>query len=805
VRRRKFLKSIGATTAAVAGTTSVPARSFFNLGMLQRSSRSGGYVIEHAAFFDGTSGYLTRTFSSITDQKTWTFSVWVKRSRIIGALGGSNYTQYIFGSGGNTYGDGITFRYDALLKHVFDGEVAGVLESPGYYRDSSGWYHILVVCDTTQASSQIRTYVNGSEVIFTGTQPAQNYLTAFNTNTEHVIGVLKRGSANSYAIDTNYLFDGYMADVIFVDGQGLLPTNFGEFDSQTGEWGPKKFAGTYGTNGFHLDFSNTGNLGEDKSGNGNNWTVNGGVSQSVSTPGISVFGDSSCFCQWSHVIPFSQNGISEGGTRSSWPGSGNTFSVGNFVVNSGKWYFEGVPSASGGIALGVVPFRDGDAQISGFSYYQANLAWQYVEGASQGQHTVYGTSDVVAVALDCDSKTIQWYLNGSAVGSTYTLTQFPVAPLAYTNNVGGYYLQANFGARDLPGTTYSADAGGYFYHNPPANFKAMSTANLSESQVKRPSEHFGVALYTGNGTSQSVTGLDFQPDLVWIKNRTSSGTNPRIFDSLRGVTNRLLTDGTGVESSDPNGLTSFSSNGFVVGADNGSNESGSSIVAWCWKAGGASVANNDGTVVSQVSANTEAGFSIVSWSSSKNERIGHGLAAAPETILMKSRNVSDNWYWYTPLVDGSNDFLLLNETSAKADSGFGGPTSTDFGSRSASANYIAYCWHSVDGYSKFGSYTGNGDVDGPFVYLGFRPAFFMWKRTDTTGNWNILDSFRDSNNPGLKTLQPNLSDSEFTIETIDLLSNGVKIKNTWADLNALGGSYVYAAFAEVPLKYARAR
>jgi hypothetical protein len=339
-------------------------------------------------------------------------------------------------------------------------------------------------------------------------------------------------------------------------------------------------------------------------------------------------------------------------------------------------------------------------------------------------------------------------------------------------------------------------------------------------------------LYTGDDSTQAITGVGFgsAPDLTWIKNRAAASTH-RLYNSLTyggpvsagSTTNYLASNSTSAETASASTLISFDSDGFTVhGSGNDTNDLTETYAAWNWKANGTGVANTDGSISSTVSANTAAGFSIVSYTGTgANATVGHGLSSAPSMIIVKNRIDARNWsVWHKDL--SSNDYYLrLDSTDAQASGGANywnstAPTSSVFSVgvegdvNDSSDAMIAYCFHSVDGFSKAGSYTGNGSADGPFVYTGFRPSWIMWKRTDssTGGEWVIQDTTRREFNPMDVSLYPNLTNAEATGETFrvqDTLSNGFKLRASAAQCNASGGTYIYLAFAEVPFKVANAR
>jgi hypothetical protein len=320
-------------------------------------------------------------------------------------------------------------------------------------------------------------------------------------------------------------------------------------------------------------------------------------------------------------------------------------------------------------------------------------------------------------------------------------------------------------------------------------------------------------LYTGTGSSQSITGLGFQPDWTWIKERNASADHG-LYDAVRGVQNQLESNTTTAETAEATGLTAFGSDGFTVGALAQLNTSSATYVAWNWKANGAGSTNTAGSITSTVSANTSAGFSIVTYTgTAANATVGHGLGVAPSMIITKNRDSSTAWWVYHASL-GNTKYIVLNTTAAEVTSSSAwnntSPTSTVFSLGAANpsnANQdVAYCFAPIAGYSAFGSYTGNGSSDGSFVYLGFRPRFVMIKRTDTTANWFIFDTARDTYNAAGLELYPNLSNAEADGRPdLDILSNGMKMRSTATGQNANGGTYIYMAFAENPFKYSLAR
>ena len=310
--------------------------------------------------------------------------------------------------------------------------------------------------------------------------------------------------------------------------------------------------------------------------------------------------------------------------------------------------------------------------------------------------------------------------------------------------------------------------------------------------INRGDDYFAVVTYTGNGSSQSITGLRFQPDFVWIKGR-SGATDHALYDAQRGVQKRLESNTTDAEATSDNGVTAFNSDGFSIGSLAQVNTNGATYVAWCWK------------------ESATAGFDIVTttMNASGSTTINHSLGVTPSFVITKNRNGTVAWNVYSTVL-GTNQYLQLNATIAATTLSdfWGSPTSTQFTFGSPFANtgtYVAYLFAEVAGFSRFGSYTGNGSSDGPFVFCGFRPRWVMIKRTDSTQNWQIFDTSRDTFNVSQNSLFPNLSNAETSGYAIDVLSNGFKIRETGTNSNASGGTYIFASFAENPFKNALAR
>jgi hypothetical protein len=330
---------------------------------------------------------------------------------------------------------------------------------------------------------------------------------------------------------------------------------------------------------------------------------------------------------------------------------------------------------------------------------------------------------------------------------------------------------------------------------------------MAFTTINNGSDYFNTKLYTGNGSTQSITGVGFQPDWTWIKNRTSAEGHA-IFDVVRGVTKMLSSANSDAETTTANSLTAFGSDGFSVGSNLRVNQSSNNIVSWNWKANGAGSANTDGSINSTVSVNQTAGFSISTFTtlSSTISTVGHGLGVIPDMVIVKTRANSNGWFVYHKDV-GNNKFLRLETTGAETTNAMWNDTTPTSSVFSINANNlgastsVAYCFAEKQGYSKFGSYVGNGNADGTFIYTGFKPAFIIVKRTNNGSDWQLMDNKRDPINAMDTNLFPNTNDVDTSSSSYDtdFLSNGFKFRGTSGARNGSGDTYIYMAFAEAPL------
>jgi hypothetical protein len=334
---------------------------------------------------------------------------------------------------------------------------------------------------------------------------------------------------------------------------------------------------------------------------------------------------------------------------------------------------------------------------------------------------------------------------------------------------------------------------------------------MAYTTINKPQDHFNTKLYSGNGSTNAITGVGFQPDFIWIKGRsgTYATENHNVYDSTRGTTKFLIPNGTTASTTDANSLTAFGTDGFTLGVRGDVNGASTEYLSYNWKAnGGTTSSNTDGSITSTVQANTTAGFSIVSYTGNLTDgaTVGHGLSTAPDVIIFK--NLSDTQYWvvYHKDLGGANNHLRLDSNAAKRNDlnmfSSTAPTSSVFelGNKeqvNGSGNsMIAYCFAPIKGYSKFGTYTGAGA--GAFIYTGFKPAWVMWKKT-ALENWGVSNSVVDTFNQVDKRIRPDGSNAELSSTAVDFLSNGFKFRSTSGEWNASGSTYIYMAFAEAPV------
>jgi len=523
-----------------------------------------------------------------------------------------------------------------------------------------------------------------------------------------------------------------------------------------------------------------------------------------------------------------QISYTNGNNTATWSAGNNNATFGTVGINIGRWYWEGRLSTVGG----SFPFIGISSQV-GINSCVA-IANNAIAAGNNGVWLGNGgisAGDIVGVAVSFTSagvgSTITFFINNTAVtnlnyiGNRSLFDGQTNTWIPSVSGVNGSVWDFNFGqnptlsGNTTAGTFTDANGKGLFKYQPPSGFLALCEDNLPTPAIANPGRHFRTVLWTGDGNSgRSIVGVGFTPDLVWVKLRDASQSH-YIFDSVRGSATYLQSDLTGAEIGITSSLTSFNSDGFSYGNWAGGNYNTGKYVAWCWKAGaGTTSTNTNGSITSVVSVNQDAGFSVVSYTGNGTDpsTIGHGLGKAPGLIIVKGRDNAFNWAVYHKSLTASN-FIYLNTTSAAfATSAMWNtnPTSSVFSvgnqsqNNSSTIRYIAYCWAEIEGYSKFGSYVGNGNADGPFIFTNGKPAFVMIKRTDSTDNWRIYDNARGAVNGANFVLYPNLSNIEDQAnDHLDYLSNGFKLRSN--NNNASSGTYIYACWMESPFQTANAK
>ena len=788
-------------------------------------------------FNDDDSAYLSRTPSSASNRRTFTFSAWIKVNPAA-----TNYPP-IFSADNSTPDFVIRLSNTGSLQVVVENGGGGnsLLLTNRLFRDSSSWYHIVVAIDTTNstADDRIKIYVNGvQETSFSSrTNPSLNFETKVNNTVLHRLGLQRYGS----------YWDGYMAEVNFLDGLAYDPSYFGE--TKDGVWIAKQYSGSYGTNGFHLTFADSSAIGDDTSGNGNDFTAN-------NLAAIDVVPDSPTnnFATLNPIGEFYGEGsntktFSEGNLKVAQSGGGShdTATIAIETGHTEGYYWEVIVSSmdTARTYIGIVADnpKANASLIATYSFlnkYVLNRNGNFSGNADTSSTTVstytaYAQGDIVMVAYK-DGKLWMgvngtWMNSGDPANGTGFLTAQDGTSPSGRNQAAwlpyfGYRSTfiVNFGQNGTFNGTKTAQGNsdengiGNFYYSVPSGFLTLCTANLPDptigpGQTEQADDNFNTVLYTGNGGTLNVTGVGFQPDWVWLKSRAAT-RHHMLYDSVRGATKTLRSSLSNAEVTGSTTLTSFDSDGFSLGADSDVNTA-ESFVSWNWKAGGSASSNSNGSITSSVSANTDAGFSIGTFTGTGSAgTLGHGLSSAPEGIILKSRGSTANWLvFHKDITNSPTHIMFLDATNASTDqSRFNdtNPTSSVFSvgpnnaENQSGIGYVFYCFHGVEGYSKFGGYTGNGSSDGTFVFTGFRPAWVMVKRDSATENWRMQDSKRLGYNPEGKELYADLNLAEAS-NSFDMVSNGFKIRNTSNGYNASGSTYIYFAFAEAPFKFANAR
>ena len=796
-------------------------------------SALGGTQIQRSLRFAGAAyNSISRTPSSTGNQKVWTWSCWFKRTNF-----GSGSYNYLLSSYGNNDGiAAIYFDSDNRINTYYDtsGSNPYGAVNDRRYRDTSSWMHIVWQVDAINTTQKI--WINGVEESLSSSYNPPNFSYTMNQS-----GQLQTiGGAAWYPDGTGN--NNYLAEIHFSDGTKYTPSDFAYTDAQTGQWRPKngnvvKSNLTYGTNGYWLDFrdnTSTTTLGYDYSGNGNHWTLNN-MSVAAGADNDSVTDTPTNNFPILNPLDSEGNAPSDGNLRGGTAGTSGWRHTRSTVPlpSTGKWYWEyKVPDASADGSNGWITglaysnfglTQDINSDSTGLYGRQTDSKYNNSSGSpvTNSHFTSPSNNDILQFAYDADSQTLftgrnnTWELSANpSTGANPNWTGVASGGFPMVGSYGSSrYVIINFGQQP-------------FSYTPPTGYASLSGHNRATANaagVVNPKKHFDTLFYSGNSSTNIITGLEFKPDFVWTRVRNAVGQHS-LFDSVRGATKRLGNGATGVgnltESTVAASLQSFNRNGFTFGAEAGNNN-GENYVAWCWKAGGAAVSNSDGSITSSVSANTEAGFSIVSFTGNQTSgaTVGHGLNSKPKWIIIKERGNNNDWTVYHESLGytggGDTYVLFLNLTNDKGGGFAGGfnntaPTSSVFSlgnsveTNRSGGNFIAYCWSEIPGYSKFGTYTGTENDDGPYVNLGFKPAWVLVKCHTNAEHWNIpVFTNADRSNGTVKFISPNLNTAERNMDDnpgIDFLSNGFKIRTSDGNMSRSNGTnnFVYMAFAEEP-------
>ena len=739
-----------------------------------------GTISNSCLFETADNDNLSKTYGGAgTSQQTATISAWVKRCKTgndfqtIFAVGSDNF-KLAFNSG--TYSDAIQMYY-------YSGSYVIRAITKRTFQDTTKWYHIVFILDLSNSTQgdRWRLYVDGDRIT-----EFQSGYEVYPGNTSTTTNV---GGADTYRVGkdgSSASYDGYIAELNYIDGTAYEPSNFGLTDTSTGRWIPKTLTGlSYGTNGVRLQFGTSSAMGDDTSGNENDYSLTGidATNQTTDSP------------TQNHATLQGYSGatLTEGNLKLVTGNSEQAHHNATLKPKSGKYYAEFTCNAMGRSEVGVVsnllvPYPTNttrmpatpDGSIAGLMYYGYNgKVYNDSGNGTAATFNTYTTNDIIGIALDLDNLTVQFFKNNSSEGT------IPIPNSNYIFAMGdgatgyGGGWTANFGQRSF---TYTA----------PTGFVALQQDNVPETE---------------KGMS----------DFVWMKNRDATDSH-QLYDSSRGPLLDIHTDSTAAETTTNNGLLKFLKGGQQIEQNGFINTSGESYVSWNWTAnGGTTSANTDGsgaTLASNIQANQTAGFSIVTYTgnATAGAKVAHGLSQAPQWLWIQSRSLTTGGkiYHHKNTAAPETDYLAIQATDATFDSQWLNDTAPDancftigpsgYATNNNGATYVAYCWHEVPGFSKFGSYTGNGNADGPFIYTGFKPAWVMYKQTNTTNYWAIYDSTRSTRNVMQHRLAPNYNyvENVGTANQQDFLSNGIKLRGTDTTTNQSGGTYVYMAFAEHP-------
>ena len=748
----------------------------------------------------------------------WTIEEWIRQKAGEESQG---YWDVSLGVNGdsNTTGGASIYHVHQTAGSGQDGEISFIAKANGYrifgYQDirDDAWHHVAV----EKHNNVVTLYIDG--VAKSSSPDTYDYNSTDNT----LIGASKTSSANYYT--------GQIADVRVYAGVAKYK---GGFDV------PKPFSILHGDLGIGTE----------------SWRVTSDtVKNNFAT--LNPLSYITTGTYGTHKPVLSNGNL----TCAHVPNGHWERTHASFGVGEGKWYYEFMavdrPVASGAVGENwCVGVRESDSndfykETDGFEDIGDHVYWadagtpkivsnqdRNAAGVVTSGITAAGDGDIINVAFEKTATTLKvWFgINGTyfnsgnpgsgtnpavdvASTSTFIIPAVSLYVYAVQNEsvfAFNFGQDPSFSGRITAGTEPDGNGNGLFKYLPPSGFLALCDDNLPAPAIADPSKYFKTVLWAGDGLKGRHINVGFKPDFVWLKERSSTSTHA-LFDIVRGAGHRLVTSTTAAEDGTPNQTLynpSFNNDGFTVGSDGAVNQSGQTYVAWCWKAGGTAVGNKDGSVESLVSVNQEAGFSIIKFTAQTTANditVGHGLGKKPSFWIYKPYTNTTGWYCYHRSL-GASAWINMdgnNATFSNAAAWGSEPTDTVLTHGQGLANQgdcILYAWAEIEGYSKFGSYLGNQNADGPFVYCGFRPAYVMIKIvTGESRDWHVYDSSRNPVNPVGLNLRPSGNDAENDEPGIDFISNGFKIRADWLFSNDQGSTIVYAAFAESPFTTANAR
>jgi hypothetical protein len=797
---------------------------FFGQGMQFGSGGDATYAISKSCMFNGTDDAMSRTPGSAGNQRTFSQSMWVKRSAIstsgaiavgVGATGTGHTVGMFFGSD------------DTLSAYIYytGSAWAGQLTSTKTFRDPTAWYHIVLVVDTTEgaASVRIKMWVNGSQIqdLSTAAYPDQNQDLLFNSAVNHEINsaTVSGGSRGNF-------FNGYIAELHYIDGTAIGPTAFAETNDE-GVWVPKRFSGSYGTTGFYLDFKESADLGDDESGQGNDWTESNiaVANQSTDTP-------TNNHCTWNPAFPNDSNiTLSEGARNFSHSGGDQRSTVGTMFPRTGKWYWEvkvaslGGSSPAGLVGIGqadvISQFDPGDSrhEKTGTSLgYRLSDGQTYFGDSTASFGNSFALNDIWQCAWDADNgkvwfgKNNTWQNSGDPTSGATGTGAFGTTLTSTVQNGGGWGPTASNESSDVYEARFAEAEWSY---SAPTGFKAFCTENLPEPTIKDGSAYFQMDDYAGTGSSNARTfagNSDMQPDFLWIKakNTTTSWT---AFNAATGVQKYTQLNNRDNLVTDANSLTAFGSDGFTVGSAGIVNDGSYTFFAAGWSAGNSGSSNTDGSInTASTYADQTAGMSVGTYTGTGNvATVGHGLGATPDFVVVFSQSYGDhkigvNWqakvtqFSERIVWDKVDDAFAASTNCITAGSSTTFTIGTERGINENTETFQYYAFREIEGFSKFGTYTGTANANGPYLYCGFSPAMIIMKADAGGEAWTMFNAKTDAYNPRINYARMNENNAFTTGSTIqvDFLSNGVKLRGTDGIINKDGYAIIYMAFAENP-------